>query len=70
MGADIFSAKQHVNILRKQDVLDMVGISNSTLYLWMATGHFPKPIKLGPRAVGWPVAAVQKFLEERPQQAS
>lgn len=41
-------------LLRKQTVKTLYGIqSDSTLYEWMDAGSFPKPIKIGPRAVAW-----------------
>ena len=32
---------------------DMLGISRSTIYRLMLDEEFPRPIKLGRRAVGW-----------------
>ena len=40
-------------ILRRPEVEHMVGLSRSTIYAMMAEGHFPKPVRLGRRAVGW-----------------
>lgn len=40
-------------ILRRADVERATGLSRSTLYDLMATGRFPRPIKLGGKAVGW-----------------
>lgn len=48
-------------ILRRKKVEILTGYSRSTIYLRVAQGLFPKPISLGPRAVGWPsdeVAAI------------
>lgn len=36
-------------------------ISNSTLYKWIAEGHFPAPVKIGPRAVRWASVSLRKF---------
>ena len=41
-------------ILRLPAVKDAIGDSRSTIYVRIAEGLFPKPIKLGPRARGWP----------------
>ena len=43
-----------MRILRRNDVQKMTGLSRSTIYRWSSNGSFPKPAKLGPRAVGWP----------------
>lgn len=45
-------------ILRRHQVEAETGYSRSTLYLRMAQGLWPKPVNIGPRAVGWPAAEV------------
>jgi prophage regulatory protein len=51
--------------LRKPTVLDRLGVGNSTLYDWMRTGKFPKPVKLTPtgRAVAWREEDVDAFID-------
>jgi len=41
------------NILRMAHIKACTKLSRSSIYLRMANGTFPKPIPLGPRAVGW-----------------
>ncbi len=43
----------NLRIERKQDVLDKMRFSRSTLYLRIQQGLFVPPISLGSRAVGW-----------------
>lgn len=39
---------------RLKDVLQRwAGVERSTLYRWMRQGRFPKPVRLGKRAVAW-----------------
>lgn len=45
-------------ILRRKQVEAETGYSRSTLYLRIAQGLWPKPVRLGPRAVGWPAGEV------------
>ena len=52
-------------ILRRGEVERVTGLSRSTLYSHMAEGTFPKPIKLGRRAVGWLESAIDAWLAER-----
>ena len=40
------------------------GLARSTIYLRIAQGSFPKPISLGPRAVGWIEAEVDVWLRQ------
>lgn len=56
-------------ILRRPAVEEITGLSRSTIYLQMTHGAFPKPIKLGKRAVGWPESVVAAWLDERAAQS-
>ena len=40
-------------ILRRREVEQQTQLSKSTLYRKVNSGTFPRPIKLGERAVGW-----------------
>jgi prophage regulatory protein len=56
-----------VNILRRPKVLERTGWCISTLYEKMASGQFPRPIKLDPegRAVGWLEPEVDAYQAAR-----
>lgn len=56
-------------IYRRPDVESLVGLSRSTIYAMIADGSFPKPIKLGKRAVGWRQSDVLSLLESRASEA-
>ena len=43
-----------LTILRRGQVQAESGYSRSTIYLRISEGLFPKPVRLGLRAVGWP----------------
>jgi len=45
-------------ILRLPAVKAETGASRSTIYLRIQQGLWPKPVKLGPRSVGWPASEV------------
>lgn len=53
------------NILRLPAVKARTGLSRSTIYLRISEGHFPKPISLGGRAVGWVEAEVNDWLNQQ-----
>jgi prophage regulatory protein len=59
----------HEALIRKRQVLEMTGWSNSTLYQRIAEGKFKKGVRIGPRAVAWPLSEVQahiaRCIEER-----
>lgn len=52
-------------ILRRPAVETRTGLSRSTLYAMMARSEFPRPVRLGQRAVGWRESDVAAWLESR-----
>ncbi len=52
-------------ILRLKDVIEMTGLSRSTIYLRMEQGNFPQQINLGSRAVGWISSEIKEWIEAR-----
>jgi len=52
-------------IKRRPEVEAKTGLSRSTIYEKMKNGTFPKPVKLGPRAVGWLETEVDAWIKER-----
>ena len=54
-------------LLRLKEVLDIVGFGRSTLYVLVATGNFPAPVRIGRRAVAWRARDVSAWIEARPQ---
>lgn len=52
-------------ILRRKQVQAESGYSRSTIYLRISQGLFPKPVRLGPRAVGWPAREIAALNEAR-----
>lgn len=49
-------------ILRLPAVAARTGLSRSTIYQRVADGHFPKPVNLGVRAVGWLESEIDEYL--------
>lgn len=47
------------------EICEITASSSSTIYLWVAQGKFPKPIKLGARSSGWVIEEVEIWLKER-----
>lgn len=43
---------------RLPDVMNMTGLSRSSIYLRISTNEFPKPVKIGRRAIGWPEESI------------
>ena len=51
-------------ILRRRQLEEQLGLSRSAIYQMVADGLFPKPIKLGRRAVGWRADDVENWLSK------
>lgn len=52
-------------ILRRPDVEQKTGFKRAHLYQLMKEGKFPKPIRLGVRAVGWDSVEVDEWIADR-----
>jgi prophage regulatory protein len=52
-------------LLRRPEVEARVGLRVSAIYEKISRGLFPKPVKLGDRAVGWPEHEIDAWVEER-----
>jgi len=55
-------------IYRLPKVMELTGLSRSSIYLALSKGTFPKPIKLGQRSIGWPESLLIQWREEREEQ--
>lgn len=53
-------------ICRLPEVLRIVGLSRSRIFVNVKCGKFPSPIRLADRAIGWRRTDLQKWIEERP----
>lgn len=51
--------------LRLPAVIDVTGMSRSTIYEYMNKGEFPRPVRLTARAVAWPESVISDWLAER-----
>ena len=54
-------------LLRLGDVLVRSGLSRSTLYRQMGEGAFPRPLRVGVRAVRWRESEIEDWLASRPR---
>lgn len=55
-----------VVFLRLQAVIRVTELSRSTLYRLIADEQFPRPVRLGPRAVAWRRTDIEAWCEARP----
>ena len=50
-------------ILRIKDVCSELGVSRASIYRLLESGSFPKPLKLGKRAIGWERDHIQQWVK-------
>lgn len=49
-------------MIPKSEVINLTGLSKSTIYSYIQQGKFPAPIKLGVRRVGWIEAEIMGWI--------
>lgn len=52
-----------MKLIRIKDVMDRTGLARSTIYKYISEGKFPKPIKLGSRAVAWVETEIDGWIQ-------
>jgi len=50
-------------ILRLPEVVKFTGLSRTGIYRRVAAGAFPRPVALGPRAVGWRESDIIEWID-------
>lgn len=56
-------------ILRLPEVIQLTGLSRSSIYLRMTNHEFPESVSLGGRAVGWLEQDVDEWIVKRIDQS-
>lgn len=50
-------------LLRKREVLCLLGMSNSTFYNRIKAGDIPPGVPIGPRMKGWPASEIEAYIQ-------
>jgi prophage regulatory protein len=53
-------------LLRRPEVERETGLSRSTIYERMEAGTFPRPRRIGARAVAWPASEIEAWKAAQP----
>lgn len=53
------------NLIRLPKVMEKTGFSEPWIYRLMSQKRFPRPTKLGPRAVAWVESEVDAWIDAR-----
>ena len=59
------SRYQGGKVLRKREVFNRTGLSQSTVYRMEKAGNFPKRIQISVQCVGWIESEVDAWIEQR-----
>ena len=51
-------------LLRLPQVMKRTGLGRSSIYAGMRNNIFPKPIKLGKRAIAWTKSSIDNWIDE------
>lgn len=54
-----------IRLLRRPAVEKLTGLSRSSIYALMDRGEFPRPLRVGRRAVAWDEATLERWLATR-----
>jgi prophage regulatory protein len=52
-------------LIRRRQVLELIGLSHSTQWRMEKAGKFPARVKLGTGSVGWHLAEVEEWVKGR-----
>ncbi|MEI7181926.1 MULTISPECIES: AlpA family transcriptional regulator [Pectobacterium] len=65
MNAENKTQLSERRILRRPEVEAKTGFKRAHIYNLMKEGRFPKPIRLGVRAVGWDSVEIDRWITDR-----
>ena len=60
-------AVEEGQLMKIEEVLALVGFGKSTLYKMISAGLFPRPVRIGLRAVRWRRSEILAWLESLPR---
>lgn len=53
-------------LLRRVEVEELTGLKKTAIYQKMKNGEFPRPKRIGPRAVRWRASLIEEWIELEP----
>lgn len=63
--AEVNHARDADSFLRMKAVIELSGLSRSTIYSFIKDGKFPAQCKIGERAVGWRASEIFEWISTR-----
>jgi prophage regulatory protein len=59
------SEKPHERLIRKPELREMIGLSDTTVWRLEKSGGFPKRIQIGGSSVAWLLTEVLSWIERK-----
>jgi prophage regulatory protein len=59
------SQDTQVLVVRMSRLVEMIGLSRSTIWKLLSEGKFPNPIRLGSRSIAWRINDIEEWLQSR-----
>ena len=53
-------------LIRRKELEDRIGLARSTIYRMINEGMFPRPVRIGRRAVAWLESDIERWIAARP----
>ena len=60
-------SKSEPKILRLPEVARLTGLGKTTIHRRYRDGTFPRPLRLGPKSIGWRREEILEWLESLPR---
>ncbi len=57
--------QQIQRIIRKPELIGLIGLSDTTIWRMERSGKFPKRITLGGKSTGWLASEVQEWIDKK-----
>lgn len=64
-GEEVNMKNSNIRLIRMPEVLSKTGFKKSWIYLLISNNSFPKPIKMGARAIAFVEAEIDEWVEDR-----
>lgn len=59
------SKTQIDRLIRLPEVIHDTGLGRTSIYNGVADGTFPKPVKIGARAIAWRARDIKQWIDDR-----
>lgn len=54
--------------VRVREITHKLSLNRVTIWRWCRDGLFPRPVKLGRQAIGWPASEIDAWAAQRAQE--